>query len=208
MNHVLIKNLSKSFTVKGEKKNILVLNDINLEISKGSIIGLTGENGSGKTTLLKIIAGIIQPTSGEVSIEGRAMGLFDIPGMLNPYLTVKESVHLWCSFSGLNKKEIEERYDDIIAFAELEEFKNAHPKQFSTGMIARLVISSGLHCEPDIMLLDESLSSIDAGFKKKAMGRVKELVSKGAIAILVSHDEEVIKNNTTKNITLTKSSPS
>lgn len=200
---ITVKNLSKKFPIQKSgifmfnksKKQVEVLKNINLEVAKGKIVGITGPNGSGKTTLLKIISGILKPTSGEIKAEGKIISLFTVPSALDHRLSLKDSVYSWCAFAGLSKKEVDKIYDSIIEKAELGEFKNAGPRQFSLGMITRVMMSIGLHLEADVIILDEVFSPLDQEFREKTVKNLKTLANQGAIVLIASHDKELVEQN-------------
>lgn len=196
---VVIKNLSKSFSIDkpkpfsfSPKTKVNVLKDINLKIPAGKIVGITGENGAGKTTFLKIIAGIIKPNRGEIIIDGKVIGLFGTPAALDHRLSLKDSIYYWCAFLGLEKKEVGKIYDSIVREADLGEFKNASPKQFSLGMITRVAMSIGFNVKSKVIIIDEAFSSLDQEFREKTIKKLKTLAHQGVIIFIASHDENLL----------------
>ena len=176
-------NLSK----KRESVKIQALKNINLKVRYGECLGILGKNGSGKTTLLKVIAGILQPDKGEVIVRGKLAPILSLGFGFQRELTARENVFLYASVLGLTKKQIEEKYDQIVKFAELENVMNVKLKNFSDGMIMRLAFSIAFHMDGDILLIDEALSVGDASFQNKCLEKIKELKKEGKTILLVSH---------------------
>lgn len=183
---VSVKNVSKSFVLPHEKKTSIkqaftgmlrshrrgfehqqALKNISLEIKKGEFFGILGRNGSGKSTLLKILAGIYQPTSGSVRIEGKLVPFIELGVGFNPELTGRENVYLNGALLGFTRAEIADMYDDIVAFAELERFMDQKLKNYSSGMQVRLAFSVATRAQADVLLIDEVLAVGDADFQKK-----------------------------------------
>jgi len=179
--------------------------DVNIKFTPGNCYGVIGANGAGKSTFLKLIAGVLKPTSGSLKVNGVVAPLLELGSGFDPELTGKENVYLNGSLLGYSKKFIDEKYNEIVAFAELESFMNQKINKYSSGMTARLAFSIATAREiPDILLLDEILSVGDMFFRKKSEERMKEMIKGGATVLLVSHSLDVIKKNCTKVLWLEK----
>ena len=161
--------------------------NVSFEIYHGDMLGIIGTNGAGKSTLLKAISGIMRPTEGEVSCNGKIAALLELGSGFDGDLTVKENTYLRGALLGYTKKFMDDTYRDIIAFAELEEFVDRPFKQLSSGMKSRLAFSIASLVNPDILILDEVLSVGDGAFRKKSEEKMKEIIKSGATTILVSH---------------------
>lgn len=176
------------FSGKEPRKIIWALKHVSFKAKAGEIIGIIGENGSGKSTLLRIIAGIYDKDDGVVKINGKLISLINLKVGPKERLTTRDNIYLCCSLFDLGKKEIKKKFNSIVEFAELENFVNTKIYQFSEGMKQRLAFSIAIHCNPDILLLDEVFEVGDENFKIKSADKIKELVSKGAMVLLVSHE--------------------
>ncbi len=186
----MIKQLG---ALKGEKyyKEMKVLKNISFELKRGDSLGIIGKNGSGKSTLLQIICGILQPTSGYVKVNGRIAALLELGSGFNPEFTGKENVFLNASLLGLKKKEIIEKYDEIVEFSEIGEYIDQPTRTYSSGMIVRLAFSIIMHVNADILVIDEALSVGDAYFTQKCMRFIKRFKENGTL-IFVSHDANAV----------------
>lgn len=190
------------FSGREPKKIIQVLNNINLVIFAGEIIGLIGKNGCGKSTLLRIITGITRQDNGEIRTNGKIVSLINLNVGLKERLTMKDNIFLIGSLFGMSQKEIFKKYNSIINFAELEQYENTKIYQFSSGMKQRLVFSIAINSNPDILLLDEVFEVGDENFKKKSSQKIKEIAKRGGAVILVSHDINLINKNCYKVINI------
>ncbi|MBO5959872.1 MAG: ABC transporter ATP-binding protein, partial [Lentisphaeria bacterium] len=161
--------------------------DISFELKKGDMLGIIGGNGAGKSTLLKAVSGIMVPTRGTLFTRGKIAALLELASGFDGDLTVRENTYLRGALLGYTRKFMDEKYKEIIAFAELEEFQEHFFKQLSSGMKSRLAFSSACLLDPDILILDEVLSVGDGAFRKKSNDRMKEILSNGVTGILVSH---------------------
>ena len=168
------------------------LRDVSFEVPEGHTVGLVGANGSGKTTLLKIIGGILRPTSGTVSTRGRIAALLELGAGFHPELTGRENVYLNASILGLSRKEIDSYFDDIVAFAELEEFIDNQVKHYSSGMFVRLGFAVAVHVNPSILLVDEVLAVGDEAFQRKCLARVREFQRQGRTIVFVTHAMQLV----------------
>ena len=174
-------------------KYFWALKNINLKIPKNATVGLIGRNGSGKSTLLKLISKIIYPTKGEIKVNGKISTLLELGAGFHPEFTGLENIFLNGIIMGLSKKQIKEKLDEIISFAELQNFIHTPVKNYSSGMCMRLGFSIAVHYEPDILLIDEVLAVGDISFQKKCLTKIKELQKKGTTIVFVSHSLEQIK---------------
>jgi lipopolysaccharide transport system ATP-binding protein len=174
-------------------KEFWVLKDISFEIKKGETVGIIGANGAGKSTLLQIICGTLSPTSGEVEIEGRLAALLELGSGFNPEFTGRENVFLNGSLLGLEKHEIEERFNDIAGFADIGDFIEQPVKTYSSGMLVRLAFAVIAHVDADILIIDEALSVGDAFFVQKCMRFLRNFMKHGTI-LFVSHDTAAVVN--------------
>lgn len=181
------------FEKNPNKEYLEILNDINLSINKSTVFGMIGNNGSGKSTLLKLIAGIYKPDKGRVVVHGRISTLIEVGAGFHPEFTGRENVFINGIILGLPKKEIKKRFDQIVAFAELEEFIDAPVRTYSTGMYMRLGFSVAVNVDPDILLIDEVLAVGDESFQKKCIDKIMEFKNRGKTMIIVSHNMDMIK---------------
>jgi len=169
------------------------LRDIGLEIAQGETVGLLGHNGSGKSTLLKCIAGILQPTHGTIEVTGRLAALLELGAGFHPELTGRENVFLNASILGMPRKEIEKRFDEIVAFAELERFIDNQVKHYSSGMYVRLGFAVAVNMDPDVLLVDEVLAVGDENFQRKCLDRVKRFQREGRTIVFVTHAPDLVR---------------
>ena len=167
--------------------------NVTFSLESGDMLGIIGPNGAGKSTLLKAISGIMKPTEGSVKVRGKIAALLELTSGFDPDLTVRENTYLRGAMLGYTRKFMDERYDEIIAFAELEEFQDYQFKQLSSGMKSRLAFSIAALVQPDILILDEVLSVGDGAFKKKSGDKMKEILSSGVTCILVSHSLDQVR---------------
>lgn len=165
------------------------LKDVSFELKQGEALGIVGPNGAGKSTILKLLAHTSVPTSGKIITVGKISALIELGAGFHHELTGRENIYLYGSIMGLRRKEIKEKFDSIVAFAELEKFIDTPVKHYSSGMYARLGFAVAIHVEPDILLIDEVLAVGDMNFRKKCYERLHEILSKGHVTIVfVSHD--------------------
>jgi ABC-2 type transport system ATP-binding protein len=169
------------------------LRDIDMQIREGETVGLLGHNGSGKSTLLKCIAGILQPTSGTIRVRGRLAALLELGAGFQPELSGRDNIFLNASLLGLSRKEVERRFDAIVAFAELEQFIDNQVKYYSSGMYVRLGFAVAVHMDPDILLVDEVLAVGDENFQRKCLDRVRQFQREGRTIIFVTHSPDLVR---------------
>jgi lipopolysaccharide transport system ATP-binding protein len=177
------------------KEKFWALKDINFEIEKGEVVGIIGPNGAGKSTLLKILTGITPPTTGEVKIKGKIASLLEVGTGFHPELTGKENIFLNGAILGMRRKEISEKLDQIVKFADIEKFIDTPVKYYSSGMYVRLAFSVAAHMEPDILLVDEVLAVGDAEFQQKCLGKMEDVTrAEGRTILFVSHNMGAIRS--------------
>lgn len=183
---------------KHEIKNFIALNNISFELEKGDMLGIIGGNGAGKSTLLKVISGIMKPTEGSCIVKCNIAALLELASGFDGDLTVKENTFLRGAMLGYTKKYMLEKYNEIIHFAELNEFQERPFRQLSSGMKSRLAFSIASMVQPDILILDEVLSVGDGAFRIKSENKMKSIIANGATTLLVSHSLEQIKRTCNK----------
>lgn len=181
------------FTGKQTTQVVKALQGINFEVKKGESLGILGRNGSGKSTLLKLIAGVTKPSDGRITVNGQVAPLIELGAGFHPELTGRENVYLNGSILGIRKKEMDQLYQAVVKFAELEEFMDEPVKFYSSGMYMRLAFSVAVAKKPDILLVDEILAVGDLKFQEKCLKRIKEFQNKGSTLVLVTHSPEQIK---------------
>jgi ABC-2 type transport system ATP-binding protein len=169
------------------------LDDINFTVERGSTMGLLGHNGSGKSTLLKCVAGILQPTTGEIHTHGRLAALLELGAGFNPELTGRENIFMNASILGLTKRETQRIFDDIVAFAELDKFIDMQVRHYSSGMYVRLGFAVAVNVDPDILLVDEVLSVGDEAFQRKCLDRVAKFQREGRTILVVTHAADLVR---------------
>ena len=169
------------------------LKDVSFEVQPGEVVGIIGRNGAGKSTLLKILSQIAEPTSGRAVVRGRMASLLEVGTGFHPELTGRENVYLNGSILGMNRQEINRKFDEIAAFAEINQFLDTPVKRYSSGMYVRLAFAVAAHLEPDILVLDEVLAVGDSAFQKKCLGKMQDVAYQGRTVLLVSHNIQSIK---------------
>lgn len=183
-----------------KKEKFWALKGIDFEINKGEVVGIIGKNGSGKSTLLKIMSRITEPTTGEIVMNGRVASLLEVGTGFHPELTGRENVYFNGSILGMKKKEIDAKFDEIVAFSEVEKFLDTPVKFYSSGMYVRLAFAVAAHLDPDILIVDEVLAVGDAAFQKKCLGKMKQSAAEGRTVLFVSHSMQSVKALCTKAI--------
>jgi lipopolysaccharide transport system ATP-binding protein len=178
------------------------LKNVSFDIKNGEAVGVIGRNGAGKSTLLKILSRITRPTEGYVRIHGRVGSLLEVGTGFHPELTGRENIYLNAAIIGMKKKEIDRKFDEIVAFAEIEKFIDTPVKFYSSGMYIRLAFAVAAHLEPEILLVDEVLAVGDAAFQKKCLGKMGDVAQEGRTVLFVSHSMGAINSLTTKCIYL------
>lgn len=208
---VIVDDLTKAFNkrrshefkeglvwlLKGRKgdltKRFEVLQNINIEIDKGESVALLGLNGSGKSTLLKLLSGVLKPDSGKVLLGGSIAGLIEVGAGFHHDLTGRENIYLNGAILGMSEQQIDERFDAIVAFSELEEFLETEVRFYSSGMYLRLAFAVAVHTNPDIFLVDEILAVGDEPFQQKCIAKLRELSQQKKTLIVVSHDLALVQ---------------
>jgi len=178
--------------VSNQNDYIWALKDISFEVKQGEAVGIIGRNGAGKTTLLRVLTRITEPTEGYAEIRGRVGSLLEVGTGFHAELTGRENIYLNGAVLGMKKKEIDQKFDEIVAFSEIERFIDTPMKRFSSGMQMRLAFSVAAHLEPEILLVDEVLAVGDAAFQKKCLGKMGNVAGEGRTVLLVSHRMEAI----------------
>ena len=182
--------------LKGRKGELSVtfkaLDDVSFDVHDGETVALLGFNGSGKSTTLKMISGVMHPDSGSVATRRRVAGLIEVGAGFHPDLTGRDNVYLNGAILGMTRAEIDEKFDEIVAFSEIGEFIDTEVKFYSSGMYLRLAFSVAIHTDPEVFLVDEILSVGDEPFQKKCIRRIKDLVRRGKTLVVVSHDLDLI----------------
>lgn len=182
--------------------DFIALQHVSFSIYKGEIVGLVGFNGAGKSTMLKILAGVLSPTSGKVTVKGKIAPLIEVGAGFDPELTARENIYLNGAILGHSAQYINDHFDEIIDFAELKDFVDVPVKNFSSGMYARLGFSIATMVKPDILIVDEVLSVGDYRFQEKCEERIRKMIQDGVTIIIVSHDIKMIESLCTKVIWL------
>jgi lipopolysaccharide transport system ATP-binding protein len=176
------------------RNSFLALDDVSFELKRGEALGIIGRNGAGKSTLLKILSRITKPTSGAAEIHGRVGSLLEVGTGFHPELTGRENIFLNGAILGMRRLEIEERFDEIVSFAEIERFVDTPVKRYSSGMYVRLAFAVAAHLEPEILIVDEVLAVGDAAFQKKCLGKMGQVAQHGRTVLFVSHHMGAIRN--------------
>lgn len=179
---------------KETEEKIWVLDDINLEIKRGEVVGIIGRNGAGKSTLLKILSRITDPTCGRVKISGRVASLLEVGTGFHSELTGRENIYLNGTILGMTKGEIRSKFDEIVAFSGVEKYLDTPVKRYSSGMYVRLAFAVASHLEPDILIIDEVLAVGDMDFQRKCLGRMDEVSKQGRTVLFVSHNLPMVSS--------------
>src|SRR5687767_7249561 len=168
------------------------LKDVSFEVAPGDVVGIIGRNGAGKSTLLKVLSRIVEPTTGRVELYGRVASLLEVGTGFHPELSGRENIYLNGSILGMTRREIETKFDEIVAFAEVEKFIDTPVKHYSSGMYLRLAFAVAAHLEPEILLVDEVLAVGDASFQRKCLNKMQEVGQQGRTVCFVSHNMPAI----------------
>jgi lipopolysaccharide transport system ATP-binding protein len=211
MSVITVDSVSKRFRIPHEKKNTVfqhivglmkrqfsyeefwALKNVSFEVNKGECFGIIGRNGSGKSTLLKILAKVLYSDGGLVSMNGKVASFLQLGVGFQSELTARENVYIYSSILGLNRREVDRVYDEIIDFSELKKFENMKLKNFSSGMNVRLAFSTAIYAVPDILLIDEVLAVGDEAFRKKCRDKMDQFKTEGKTIVFVSHDLGSVK---------------
>ena len=176
------------------QEDFWALKDVSFEIKRGEAVGIIGRNGAGKSTLLKVLSRITEPSAGRVTIKGRVASLLEVGTGFHPELTGRENIYLNGAILGMARAEIKRKFDEIVAFAEVEKFLDTPVKRFSSGMYVRLAFAVAAHLEPEILVVDEVLAVGDAEFQKKSLGKMSDVAHEGRTVLFVSHNMGAIKS--------------
>jgi lipopolysaccharide transport system ATP-binding protein len=180
---------------KNEREEFWALKDVSFEINRGDVVGIIGRNGAGKSTLLKVLSRITEPTSGRITLKGRVASLLEVGTGFHAELTGRENIFLNGAILGMSQAEIKRKFDEIVAFSEVERFLDTPVKRYSSGMYTRLAFAVAAHLEPEILIVDEVLAVGDAGFQKKCLGKMQEVSqSQGRTVLFVSHNMGAVTN--------------
>ncbi|MBT3069777.1 ABC transporter ATP-binding protein [Rhodomicrobium sp. Az07] len=177
-----------------EVEEFWALQDVNFEVRRGEVVGIIGRNGAGKSTLLKILSRITEPSAGRVEIKGRVASLLEVGTGFHPELTGRENIFLNGAILGMSRSEIKRKFDEIVAFAEVEKFLDTPVKRYSSGMYVRLAFAVAAHLEPEILVVDEVLAVGDVEFQKKCLGKMQSVAAVGRTVLFVSHNIGAIKS--------------
>jgi lipopolysaccharide transport system ATP-binding protein len=178
----------------GSETDFWALNDVSFSVQEGEAVGIIGRNGAGKSTLLKILSQITPPTKGQITMRGRVASLLEVGTGFHPELTGRENIFLNGAILGMTRAEIRKKFDEIVAFSEVEKFLDTPVKRYSSGMYVRLAFAVAAHLEPEILIVDEVLAVGDAMFQKKCLGKMKEVGKEGRTVLFVSHNMGVIES--------------
>jgi lipopolysaccharide transport system ATP-binding protein len=187
-----------------QSEHFWALKDVSFEVEPGEVIGIVGRNGAGKSTLLKILSRVVEPTDGYCQIRGRLGSLLEVGTGFHPELTGRENVFLNGSILGMAHREILQKFDEIVAFAEIEQFLDTPVKRYSSGMYVRLAFAVAAHLEPEILVVDEVLAVGDANFQRKCLGKMKDVAGHGRTILFVSHDMSAVRRLCHRSVLLEK----
>jgi lipopolysaccharide transport system ATP-binding protein len=191
-------------TVKSNSDYAWALKDISFEVKRGQVLGIIGRNGAGKSTLLKILSRVTMPTSGEIKIKGRVASLLEVGTGFNPELTGRDNIYLNGAILGMRRREINQKFDEIVGFSGVERYIDTPVKRYSSGMYVRLAFAVAAHLEPEILIVDEVLAVGDADFQKKCLGKMQDVAGHGRTILFVSHNIAAISNLCSHAIVLEK----
>ena len=199
----LFRNRKSKIKNRKSVQDFWALKNVSFEVPRGEVVGIIGRNGAGKTTLLKILSRITEPTEGRVRIRGRVASLLEVGTGFHPELTGRENISLNGAILGMTRAEIKRKFDEIVAFAEVEKFLDTPVKRYSSGMYVRLAFAVAAHLDPDILIVDEVLAVGDAAFQKKCIRKMGDVTSAGtSTVLLVSHNMAVIRTLCRKGVCL------
>jgi lipopolysaccharide transport system ATP-binding protein len=193
-----VKSIGSLLNPKAKSENpafeeFWALKDVSFDIKQGDRVGIIGRNGAGKSTLLKILSRITEPTTGSIKIKGRVASLLEVGTGFHPELTGRENIFLNGAILGMGKEEIKRKFDEIVAFAEVEKFLDTPVKRYSSGMYVRLAFAVAAHLEPEILIVDEVLAVGDAAFQKKCLGKMEDVGKEGRTVLFVSHNMSTVQ---------------
>ncbi|MFN4243196.1 MAG: polysaccharide ABC transporter ATP-binding protein [Tepidisphaerales bacterium] len=193
----------RRLAVGGGSEEFWALRDVSFEVKRGEVVGVIGRNGAGKSTLLKVLSRITPPTAGRIRLKGRVASLLEVGTGFHPELTGRENIYLNGAILGMSTAEIRRKFDEIVAFSEVERFLDTPVKRYSSGMYVRLAFAVAAHLEPEILIVDEVLAVGDAAFQKKCLGKMKEVsTGEGRTVLFVSHNMAAVQSLCSKGILL------
>ncbi len=199
----LLKPFGKSKSIANPAiEEFWALKDVSFEINRGDRVGIIGRNGAGKSTLLKILSRITEPTTGRITIKGQVASLLEVGTGFHPELTGRENIYLNGAILGMSRAEIKKKFDEIVAFAEVERFLDTPVKHYSSGMYVRLAFAVAAHLEPEILVVDEVLAVGDVAFQNKCLGKMEEVAKQGRTVLFVSHNMGAVTNLCSSSILL------
>ncbi len=198
------RSLFRSGTLRTDKEEFRALDDVSFSVEAGDRLGIIGRNGAGKSTLLKVLSRITEPSAGRVTIDGRVASLLEVGTGFHPELTGRENIFLNGSILGMSRAEITAKFDEIVAFAEVERFLDTPVKRYSSGMYVRLAFAVAAHLEPEILIVDEVLAVGDAAFQRKCLGKMEDVSGQGRTVLFVSHNMEAVQRLCNKGLLLHK----
>lgn len=220
---ISIQNISKKYLVGKQKDGSLrgtlnslfqsnkqkteefyALQDVSFDVMQGDVVGIIGKNGAGKSTLLKILSQITKPSAGRIELNGRVASLLEVGTGFHPELTGRENVYLNGTILGMTRKEVTQKFDEIVAFSGVEKFIDTPVKHYSSGMYVRLAFAVAAHLEPEILIIDEVLAVGDAEFQKKCLGKMKDVAGEGRTVLFVSHNMAALKSLCQTGVVLNK----
>lgn len=184
------------------REDFWALKDVSFDVKEGEVVGIVGRNGAGKSTLLKILSRITEPTKGRIRLTGRVASLLEVGTGFHPELTGRENIYLNGAILGMTKAEIRRKFDEIVAFAEVEKFLDTPVKRYSSGMYVRLAFAVAAHLEPEVLIIDEVLAVGDAQFQKKCLGKMNDVAKDGRTVLFVSHNFAALQHLCTRAILL------
>lgn len=189
---------------KPKEESFWALKDISIQVNKGDVVGIVGKNGAGKSTLLKILSQITRPTEGRIEIKGRVASLLEVGTGFHAELTGRENIFLNGTILGMSRKEVKDKFEDIVTFSGVEKFIDTPVKHYSSGMYVRLAFAVAAYLEPEILIIDEVLAVGDASFQKKCLGKMGDIAKNGRTVIFVSHDMGAVASLCTRGVLLDK----
>ncbi|MBL0043113.1 MAG: ABC transporter ATP-binding protein [Flavobacteriales bacterium] len=199
-----VKGLFKASAPDPTREEFFALKDVSFEVNAGDRVGIIGRNGAGKSTLLKILSRITEPSQGRITLNGRVASLLEVGTGFHPELTGRENIYLNGSILGMSKAEIRSKFDEIVAFSEVEKFLDTPVKRYSSGMYVRLAFAVAAHLEPEILIVDEVLAVGDAEFQRKCLGKMEEVSGQGRTILFVSHQMDAVQRLCNKGLLLNK----
>ena len=200
----LFQNRKSEITTSNSVEDFWALRDVSFEVKPGEVVGIIGRNGAGKSTLLKLLSRITEPTAGRITLRGRVASLLEVGTGFHPELTGRENIFLNGAILGMTRAEIRRKFDEIVAFAEVEKFLDTPVKRYSSGMYVRLAFAVAAHLEPEILIVDEVLAVGDAEFQKKCLGKMQDVASQGRTVLFVSHNMEAMDRLTSRCLCLSE----